>query len=213
MTSTLPDPASFEEAPFGWISSPARYIRDPAWRGWYQDGRKLRHVKASKAFVWPKDGKNGSFRGRIRDIFNNEGPDMYVAFGARKTDCVSNRPRRSQWAEHAHLHDPSRPFSFSSQKFAPWTRNGMLGGRDHGESYGFRTREYTKPHLGMWTDAIWQPEPYKNSEWNSYPQAWRGWDGQWFQDAQYLPQALGGNVSNEFGRGIPFHHLPPHGVR
>ncbi|EOA82897.1 hypothetical protein ACJQWK_04775 [Exserohilum turcicum] len=208
MSNTLPDFPFFVSTGDGWRHETARYVRDRPQRGWYQDGRKLRDVKASKAFIWPKDGKNGSSWGRIKDVLRNNGPDIYVAFGARQTDCVSNRPPRSQWAGYPHLDDRGMTFSFNSQKFAPWTKSSMLGGREYGLSYDFRTRKYVKPNRWTWTDAIWQQEPYKNRKANSYPEAVRMLDGQWFQDTQYLPQFLAGHIDNEFGVGVPFHHLP-----
>ncbi|KAF1837281.1 hypothetical protein BDW02DRAFT_157604 [Decorospora gaudefroyi] len=186
----------------------AAYVRTPEWRGWYQDGRKLRNVKASKAFIWPKDGRNGSTWGRMKDVLQNKGPDIYVAFGARKTDCVSNRPPRSQWAGHPNLDDRGKIFTFNSQKFAPWTNSG-IGGRPYGQCYDFRTRKYGRQTASMWTDAIWQQEPYKNRKWNNFPEAVRTLDGTWYQDQQYLPQFLGGPVNNEFGRGRFDEHLNP----
>jgi hypothetical protein len=202
----LPDLHMFVPAVGGFKHKTARYNRNPGHRGWYQDGRRLRHVKTSKAFIWPKDGKNGSSWGRVKDIFSNSGPDMYVAFGARPTDCVSSCPPRSQWAGYPHL-DESGTHSFNSQKSAPWTKSSMLGGRQYGLSYDFRTRKHSKPNQSTWTDAIWQQEPYKNRKLNSYPEAVRMLDGLWFQDTQYLPQVLGGQVNNEFGVGLPFQHL------
>lgn len=204
--SHLPEPPLFEPAVDGFRHQTARYNCNPGQRAWYQDGRRLRPVKTSKAFIWPKDGKNGSSWGRLKDIFRNDGPDIYVTFGARPTDCVLNRPPRSQWAGHPQLDDRGMTCSFNSQKFAPWTKTGMLGGREHGLSYDFRTRKHSKPNRWMWTDAIWQQEPYTNRKWNSYPEALRTVNGLWYQDAQYLPQYLGGNISNEFGVGLPFQH-------
>jgi hypothetical protein len=190
----------------GWRHRTAEYVREPGMRGWFQDGRKLRNVKASKAFIWPKDGKNGTKWGRIKDVFSNKGPDIYVAFGANKGDCVTNRPTRSQWAGHSHLDDRGINSTLGS---AAWTRNAALGGRKPGLSYDFRTRKYCKPYRGMWTDAIWQPQPYRNERWNPYPEAIRRFDGVWHQDRQYLPQFRGGPVNNEFGLGIPGLHQGP----
>ncbi|KAH6857286.1 hypothetical protein BKA58DRAFT_325530 [Alternaria rosae] len=204
MANPKPRFPHFVESPGKLSYKPARYIRNPGWRGWYQDDRKLHDVKASKAFIWPKDGRNGSRWGRMKDVFNNEGPDMYVAFGARKSECVSNRPRKSQWAGHYHLNGPHQPFSFNSSKYSPWTRDDMLGGRDKGKSYDFRTREYTDPSLDMWTNAVWQPEPYGNREWNCYPKAMRDYFGEWHHDCQYLPLGFNGLIDNEFGRGWRF---------
>jgi len=80
----------------------------------------------------------------------------------------------------------------------------MLGGRDKSKRYDFRTREYTDPSLDMWTDAVWQPEPYGNSKWNCYPQAMRDYFGDWHQDLQYLPVEFNGLIDNEFGRDWRF---------
>ncbi|CAO2647753.1 Nn.00g086750.m01.CDS01 [Neocucurbitaria sp. VM-36] len=206
----LPDFPRFVPSEDGWRHRPAEYVCDPRVgpRGWYQDGRKLRHVKASKAFIWPKDGKNGSTWGRIKDIFQNTGPDIYVAFGANKADCVLNRPPRAQWSRHTNLDDRNLRFEFDPRKFSPWTRNSALGGRMPGLSYDFRTRKYRTPNSRMWTDAIWQQEPYRNRKWNSYPEALRTHDGTWWQDMQYLPQHQGGPVHNEFGHGIGGFQLP-----
>lgn len=200
----MPDPPMFEPALDGFRHETATFYRDSFQRGWYQDGRKLRHVKTSKAFIWPKDGRNGSSWGRVKDIFQNKGPDMFVAFGARPTDCVSNRPPRSQWADHSHLDDRGMKYSFNSEKFAPWTKSNILGGREHGLSYNFRTRKHSRPNRWMWTDAIWQQEPYKNKKANGYPEALRTMSGLWYQDTQYLPECLGGYFDNEFGIGLPF---------
>lgn len=202
-------PPHFNLVEEGWRHRPAEYVREPGLpHGWYQDGRVLWGKKTAKAFVWPKDGKNGSGWGRLKDVLRSDGPDIYVAFGANKQDCVSNRPTRAQWSKHENLDDRGLGFGFSSKKYAPWTHNGGLGGRPPGKQYDFRRRKYTAPHDLMWTDAIWQPEPYKNRARNRYPEAQRGMDGLWSQDTNYLPQFRGGPVDNEFGEGALFEHLP-----
>lgn len=208
--ATLPFPPRFRFQPDDepWRHRPAEYAGAPGipW-GWYQDGRRLRHVKASKAFIWPKDGKNGSTWGRVKDLLQNKGPDIYVAFGANKADCVSNRPTRAQWSKHTNLDDADLKHEFSAKIHAPWTKNSSLGGRPSYRSYDFRTRRYRTPHDKMWTDAVWQQEPYKNRKWNLYPEAVRDINGNWWQDQQYVPQFLGGPVSNEYGQGFPGLHL------
>jgi hypothetical protein len=194
--------------------NPAHYHRgEPSVsRGWYQDGRHLRHVKASKAFIWPKDRKDGSKWGRMKDVLRGDGPDIFVAFGATKQDCVHNRPSRAQWSKHVNLDDTGLARGFDSDKFAPWIGKGYLGGREHGKSYDFRTRKYIRPDRYMWTDAIWQQEPYKNRKWNVWPEAFRTRSGTWWQDARHLPQFRGGPRDGEFGRGESGFHLPygPH---
>lgn len=176
-------------------------------RGWYQDGRRLRNVKTSKAFIWPKDGRNGSAWGRFKDILNDKGPDIYVNFNADKQGYLQNRPTRAQWAGHTHLdYNPTDSVLLGFKNLTPWTSNGMLGGRMPGLRYDFRTREYGVPSRRTWTDAVWQPEPRKNDR-NPYPEALRDIGGNWYQDARYLPQFLGGPVNDELGRGIPGWHL------
>ncbi|KAL6705732.1 hypothetical protein ACN47E_006369 [Coniothyrium glycines] len=189
-------------------SAPAQYIREPGIeRGWYQDGRRLRQVQASKAFIWPKDGRNGSTWGRMKDVLSGKGPDVFIAFGATKGDCVANRPSRAQWSGHTNLDDRALAKGFNHQKSAQWTVKGP-GGRAPGLCYDFRTRKHGPRNPYMWTDAIWQQEPYTNKAWNMFPHAIRNESGQWFQDWQYMPQFLGGPVSNEFGVGWPWHHFP-----
>ena len=187
---------------------PAEYCRKQ--RGWFQDGRKLRNVKASKAFVWPKDGRNGTSWGRFKDILQNKGPDMYLTLNADKHDYMHNRPTRAQWSGYRYLDDRGLDIAhpFTSKKHAPWTRTGWLGGRTPGQSYDFRTRQYGIPNRGTWTDAVWQPDPRKN-KYNRYPEAVRNVYGEWFQDFRYVPQWLGGPISNEKGRGRFHKHLEP----
>ena len=189
---------------------PAQYLRgDPdAKRGRYQDGRRLRHVKASKAFIWPKDGKNDSTWGRMKDVLHNKGPDIFVAFGARPTDCVSNRPSRAQWSKHVNLDDTGVARGFNAGKFAPWVEKGYLGGREEGESYDFRTRKHSTPNLAMWTDAIWPQEKSKINKRDMWPEAFRTMSGNWWQDTWRLPQWQGGPGNTEFGRGDFAFNLP-----
>lgn len=202
-------PPRFGRVEQGWRHQVAEYAVEPGLpQGWYQDGRKLDHKKTAKAFIWPKDGKNGSAWGRLKDVLRNDGPDIYVAFGANKNDCVSNRPTRAQWSRHSNLDDRGIGFRFRAKKHSPWTRDRGLGGRQPWKEYDFRTRKYITPHEGMWSDAVWQPEPYRNRRHNKFPEAVRDMYGQWWQDGQYLPQLLGGGIDNEFGQGAPGTHLP-----
>ena len=187
-------------------NGPAQYFRGlPHLRnGWYHDNRKLHDVKSSKAFIWPKDGRKGTKLGRFKDILQGKGPDIFVTCAADPKDFVAKRPSRAQWTRHTHLDGPHQP-GFSASKFAPWTEGGMLsGGRSRKEAYDFRTRKYVKRYPGMWTDALWQSEPYKNRDYNTFPEAIRHMDGIWWQDAQHLPWELGGPVENDVGRNLYF---------
>jgi hypothetical protein len=180
----------------------------PIRRKWIQDGRILRDVKASKAFVWPKDGKNGTKWGRLKDILSNKGPDMFLTMNADKHDYMENTPSRGRWSNHSHLDGFGfgKSYAISSQKYAPWTTTGTLGGRMPGMAYDFRTRKYEVPYRFMWTDARWQPELGKNKH-NTYPEAIRNIYGEWFQDSHYLPQRDGGPVHNERGEGRYGRHV------
>jgi hypothetical protein len=180
---------------------PARWC--PRRREWIQDDRALRNVKTSKAFVWPKDGRNGTAWGRLKDIMQNKGPDIYVTMNADKHDYMANRPTKAQWAGYPGLGgwDPWGPWSFPSWKYAPWTGKGVLGGRTPGQSYDFRTRRYGNVNRSTWTDAFWQPSPRVNER-NPNPEAIRNVYGEWFQDRHYLPESWGGPVHNERGRGF-----------
>ncbi|KAJ4316315.1 hypothetical protein N0V94_005524 [Neodidymelliopsis sp. IMI 364377] len=154
-------------------------------RAWIQNGRKFRNIKSSKAFIWPKDGRNGSKWGRMKDILQDKGPDIHVAISADKMDYMTNRQRRSRWSGWTCLDDRNPDLALSSKKYAPWTNNAALGGRAPGLSYDFRTRKYVKADEGTWTDASWQQEP--NAQ-HTYPEAVRNFYGGWFQDRNYDPR-------------------------
>ena len=66
---------------------------------WIQDGKKFRNVKSSKAFIWPKDGRNGSKWGRMKDILQDKGPDIHIAISADKMDYMKNRQQKSGWSD------------------------------------------------------------------------------------------------------------------
>jgi hypothetical protein len=193
-------PHAFQQVHQGHKHRPAKWCHDR--RKWVQDGRILQNVKASKAFVWPKDGRNDSTWGRFKDILQSKGPDMFVTMGAEKHDIMYNRPARADWAgwylPGDMRWDSSSPFS--ARKHAPWTSNGLLGGRKEALPYDFRTRQYAAPNRRTWTNAIWQPEPRLNKS-NPYPDALRDIAGRWFQDEHYVPHAFGGPFDNERGRG------------
>lgn len=163
-------------------SNPKEYSRDH--RAWIQDGKKYRGIKSQKAFIWPKDGRNGSKWGRMKDILADRGPDIHITMSADKMDYMKNRQSRSRWAGWTCLDDRDKDLAISSKKYAPWTHNFALGGRRSDFSYDFRTRRYGKHNNFTWTDAKWQPEP--NGEY-VYPEAIRSFTGDWYQDERYVP--------------------------
>ncbi|KAJ4382162.1 hypothetical protein N0V86_002493 [Didymella sp. IMI 355093] len=158
------------------------YSRDH--RAWIQDGKKFRGIKSHKALIWPKDGRNGSKWGRMKDILQDKGPDIHIAISADKMDYMKNRQHKSRWADWTCLDNRDRDVSMSSVTYAPWTHNGALGGRAPGLSYDFRTRKYGTADRHTWTDVKWQPEP--NCK-NLYPEAFRSYYGDWYQDRNYIP--------------------------
>ncbi|KZM28405.1 uncharacterized protein EKO05_0004864 [Ascochyta rabiei] len=165
-----------------YTSSIKEYSREH--RAWIQDGKKYRNTKSSKAFIWPKDGRNGSKWGRMKDILQDKGPDIHVAISAEKMDYMKNRQHKSRWSGWNCLDDGDVDLAMSSKKYAPWTSNGALGGRAPGLSYDFRTRKYGKANKYTWTDVKWQPEP--NTQ-HAYPEAVRSFHGDWYQDIHYIP--------------------------
>jgi hypothetical protein len=203
-------PAQFEHVYFPVRHRPAEWC--PLQRKWFQDGRELRKVKASKAFVWPKDGRTNTSWGRFKDILHNKGPDMYLTINASEHDYMWNRPSKARWTELSSWRDHVYgPTALSSKKHAPWTHKSGLGGRISGLEYDFRTREYGVPNWASWTGAVWQPYPRKNKH-NPYPEAYRDVNGDWFQDRHYAPWHRKGPLHNEQGRGNPLHHpLGPFG--
>jgi hypothetical protein len=193
-------PNAFYETSHPFRHRPAEWC--PWRRQWIQDGRVLRNVKASKAFVWPKDGRNGTPWGRLKDILQNKGPDIYLTMNATKRDYMHNRPTKARWSGHVHLDDNLHSsYPFGGRKYASWTAKGVLGGRVPGQTYDFRTRKYGDANWWTWTDAVWQPKSRVNKR-NPYPEAVRDMDGDWLQDWHYVPHYMGGPIDNELGRGL-----------
>jgi hypothetical protein len=169
---------------------------DPISKRWFQDDRRLPKQKSSYAFVWPKDGKRDSKMGRLMDILQNKGPDMYLTKNAHRLDYMANRPTRERWAGWTNLDDRDAYNSLNSRKFAPWVQKGIFGGRERGLGYDFRTRKYGVPNRATWTDARWQ----SGSKEYKWPEAIRNVYGDWYQDPQWLPWEIYGPLHNSIGR-------------
>jgi len=200
-------PSHFHPTGLEYRHRPAEWC--PLQRGWFQDGRKLRNVKATKAFVWPKDGRMDTPWGRFKDILKGQGPDMYLTFNADKHDYMVNRPTRGQWSGWRNPEDDVlQPLPLATEK---WAQAGLLDGRSPfaGKAYDFRTRKYGRPNRYTWTDAIWQPDQ-RNNKYNRFPEAVRDVYGQWWQDHSYLPQWKGGPVHTAQGKGRFDFHKTPH---
>jgi hypothetical protein len=147
---------------------PAEFIQG---QGWKQGPHRRRKVKPFKHFIWPKDGRNGSTWGRMKDILQSKGPDIHVAFSADKRDYMSNRPSRARWSRHSNLDDRDRDSALKYE--LPW-----VGRRGTDKCYDFRTRTFVSPYKNMWTDALWSEEP--NNDY-AYPYATRDYRGEWSQ--------------------------------
>jgi hypothetical protein len=202
------DPPPHHPGHFVHVSHP--FPRHPAaWcprqRKRFQDGRELREVKASKAFIWPKDGRNNTSWGRFKDILHNKGPDIFLTINADERDAMRNRPSKARWTGYSNRFQG--PAALNSKKHAPWIHSSGLGGRIPGLEYDFRTRHYGVPNWASWRDAQWQPSPLKNKR-NLYPEAYADVHGRWFQDPHYMPRPWG-PVDNERGRGHPWFNLGP----
>lgn len=178
----FPAPTVFHRATMPYNAKIKEYSRDR--RAWIQDGKKSPGIKSHKAFVWPRDGRNGSKWGRMKDILQDKGPDIHIAISADRMDYMKNRQHKSCWAEWTCLDNRDRDVSMSSVKYAPWTHNRALGGRAPGLSYDFRTRKYGKANPQTWTDVRWQPEP---NNIHVFPEALRSFYGDWYQDDNSIP--------------------------
>lgn len=180
----------FIDADYEYRHCPIVYC--PRTKGWIQSRRQLRQTKPTqKHLVWPKDGRMDTPWGRFKDILKGQGPDMYVTGSNNKRDC--NRPSRAQWSGWKHLEEGRDLETIPSRNPCFWTRRGLLGGREPGKSYDFRTRKYCYPNIDTWSNAVWQPDQ-SNNKYARYPEAVRDVYGQWYQDIHYPPRWRGGPI-------------------
>ncbi|KAF2645086.1 hypothetical protein P280DRAFT_514539 [Massarina eburnea CBS 473.64] len=162
-----------------WKVPPAQYIPSipgTLWKGgWIQDGEVRRVKKPHYHWIWPKDGRQGSKLGRVKELLQGKGPDMHIAISADKMDYMHNRQRRAKWGNHLNIDGNQGPETLS----APWwVGSGIVGGRDNRLKYDYWTSKYVKPYEGMWTDAIWQG-PNRKTPW---PEQYRDVYGYWWMD-------------------------------
>ncbi|KAK3078070.1 hypothetical protein LTS18_008521 [Coniosporium uncinatum] len=148
---------------------------DPIHGGWQRGGVRLPGHKPKWAMVWPRDGKNGSYMGRWKDIITGKGPDMYVG-SHRGRGYGWDKPSRGQWSKWAN--NPAYP----GIPLEAWERNTRTTSmpwaqRSSERPYDFLRREYAKPKPYTWTDARWPDEP--NGQYKQ-PAAYRCGHGDWF---------------------------------
>lgn len=151
------------------LTKPREYVKGIGWVT--QDGNRKRIRKPHYHYIWPKDGRNGSKLGRLKDILKGTGPDIHVSISAQKGDYMHNRSRKSIWSVHTNLDDRSPDVSF---------RTVWLGTRRRNEAYDFKTRKYRSRYGEMWTDATWDQNVR-----HGYPSAFRDIYGHWYQQSPH----------------------------
>ncbi|KAF2761402.1 hypothetical protein EJ05DRAFT_497953 [Pseudovirgaria hyperparasitica] len=153
--------------------------------GWVQNGVPLRKFKPHHAMVWPKDGKNGSKWGRMKDILGDKGPDIYMTTSGHAGMAKDHRPLRSHWSQWEYMEDvPSERdprlndpnFDNNNLRPAPWVK--LYQKRPY-QRYDFRSRRYGSVNPLTYSDAVWRGSNDKRR----WPIAarWRGYDGTYSQ--------------------------------
>ncbi|QDS75329.1 hypothetical protein FKW77_001899 [Venturia effusa] len=138
-----------------------------------QNNPHLRGQRGGLAFVWPRDGKRNTTFGRIKDVFGDKGPDIFVMKNGA-------RPLKTSWTNRRFtaLDDPDAWLRDDTRRPMPWAKRGA------DEAYDFRTRKYGDTNRYTWTDALWmQPTGRKNEHQSkqNYPLAYKCSHGRWYQ--------------------------------
>lgn len=165
-----PFAGAYEQIPCRPVPERVRHI---AGLGWVQGARRLRKHKNHYALVWPKDGKRGSKMGRLKDILNCKGPDMFVVIGGRKGEIHEDRPTRGRWTRWTPDMDEERQDEALAE---PWWVRPFREQRPE-LRYDFRSRTYRMPRPTTWTNALYR-QPNRPNE---MPYALRDVRGQWLR--------------------------------
>ena len=129
------------------------------------NSRRRRHQNNRKyCFVWPKDGKNGTTLGRMRDIATGRGPDIFVV-SSPDVNSRYGMPTRGQWTQWNEKY-PWAP-RFFPPRSAPWAQ------RNPHHRYDYRRRKYCIPDQMAWTNAFWPKTSRSNPR---YPLAFQSFD-------------------------------------
>jgi hypothetical protein len=165
---------------------PAEYIEDAVIPGldfalpamWWQNDVPVNVPRHKKHYhwIWPKDGKNGSKWGRIKDIASGKGPDIHVTISANRMDYMHNRQRRSRWANWMELNDQGPDGMLN--KSMRWVGDQ----RDPNRRYDYWRRQYGQPNFNTTTDAYYQG-PFRKQ----WPNIIRDMNGDIWQDIHPLP--------------------------
>ena len=132
----------------------------PHWRtehhGWI-DERGNTHQKPEKirkAIVWPNDGNRG-FLGRLKDISQNKGPDMFVSGNPNRRPGAGDGPSRRRWTGHTDLEDDPNQRKLDKANFIEGKPKKVVPER----YYDFGDRKYhVERYTGMITDQILSPD-------------------------------------------------------
>ena len=108
--------------------------------------RRRQHNDRKYCFVWPKDGRNGSKSGRMKDIITGRGPDIYVVSSPDVRSRL-NMPTRGQWTQW------NEKYPWAARYFPP--RSAPWAQRSPHHRYDYRRRRYCVPDELTWTNAHW----------------------------------------------------------
>jgi hypothetical protein len=152
------------------------------------------HRKRKYSWVWPRDGRESSSFGRLKDILRGKGPDIFVA-------KHNAQPIRPSWTNRPAL-NPFLP-SDTTQPM-PWAR------RKPHQQYDFRTRKYWRGDQYTWWDARWNHNKVDRER--NYPRAYRCRHGDWY--TQHPMGGMGFEIGADgHGPQMPHEHidvgLPP----
>nr|OQO15854.1 hypothetical protein B0A51_15274 [Rachicladosporium sp. CCFEE 5018] len=165
---------------------------NPILRQWEQNGIKMpRNWRPKHYFTRPSDGKRPGFLGRLKDVAQGEGADVFITTSGDKRTLMRDRPQRYDWAGwgmdpwelwESQMLDPDwrlRDQMLISE--APWS--GGVAPRG-GNRYNFRSRRFEddgklarQPWSKVWTDARWAPGVGRRSQ---FPESVRDRAGGWY---------------------------------
>lgn len=131
--------------------------------GWVRGNVRVHGVKPRYAFIWPKDGRRDSKGGRLKDILQGRGPDVFISIKGEKGPWKG--PTRARWSRWADL----STIDYDDALTPPWWA------RRYGR-YDFRTRRYKQPDAHTWSDARW-----REGARDKFPLAYRCRHGGWYQ--------------------------------
>ena len=140
--------------------------------GWVQNRNIISVKKPHYHWIWPKDEKNGSIWGRVKDLLANKVPEIHISISADKMDYMHNRQRQGKWSKWSYLGNNGPASSLPPPS---WIENRILGGRDRKLKYDYRNREYQRPHWLSTTGATWK-YPHKK-----FPDQVRDVEGYWWR--------------------------------